>query len=52
MKRQITAYLEVEVIKAFQEHFPDCLKKFIVKCMKLAVADKSFFERVFFSEVN
>lgn len=52
MKKQITAFLEEEVIKSFQEHFPDCLKKFIVKCMKLAVRDKSFFERIFFSEVD
>ena len=52
MKRQITAYLDVEIINAFQDRFPDCLKKFIIRCMKLAVSDKYFFEKVFFSEVD
>lgn len=34
--------------KMFQQLYPYCLSQFVRKAVKLAIADKKFFDKVFF----
>lgn len=36
----------------FQKKYPYCLSQFLKRAMKLALNDKKFFDKVFFSEVE
>lgn len=35
--------------KMFQKLYPYCLSQFVRKAVKLAISDKKFFDKVFFS---
>ena len=36
----------------FNERYPKLLKIFLTRCIKLAVEDKNFFDKVFFSDIK
>lgn len=49
-KRQVHIYTDAELLDSFQRAFPQCLTKFVIKAIKLALNDKSFFNKVFFGD--
>lgn len=51
MKTTVNVSISPDEKNRFQKQYPRCLSIFVVKCIKLALANRKFFEDVFFSEV-
>lgn len=49
MKRQVNVLLDSALIDGFNLYYRGCISKFIRNAMKLAVNDRSFFDKVFFA---
>lgn len=50
-KKQVTAWLPVEIVEKFQQLYPYCLTNFIKRCIIKSLNNKQFFNSVFFDEV-
>ena len=49
-KRQVHIYTDSESLDKFQRFYPSCLTRFLCKCIKRAIVDKSFFNAIFFDD--
>lgn len=49
---QVAFTAETIDVQNFKRIFPSCMTHFIRRAIKLALQDRSFFERVFWSEEN
>lgn len=46
--RSCSFWIDRTLIDLFQRTYPTLMSKFLVKCIRLAVKDRTFFDKVFF----
>lgn len=49
-KRQFHLFCDSEFLDKFQRIYPNCLTRFLVRCIVKALSDKSFFSSVYFGD--
>ena len=52
MNKQITAYVDEDILNRFKSLYPQCLTLFIRRAISACVKDRQLFERIFFHGVN
>lgn len=49
-KRQFHLFCDSEFLDKFQRIYPNCLTRFLIRCIVKALSDKSFFTSVYFGD--
>lgn len=51
VKSQIHLNIDDDLKKRFEQCYPHCRSRFIENCLKKALTDRNFFDKVFFMEL-
>lgn len=49
--KQVSAYAPIDVVRKFDELFPHCRSRFILRAIELAVKNKQVFDMIYFKEL-
>ena len=50
--RQYHLYCSADKLDRFQRVYPDCLRRFLINAIEIALSDYDFFQKVFFKDLN